>query len=127
MSPETYHQAQAVALVCCKPTDISPAVVPQKNYNLIVLTAQEVCIQSSCNNYRYMIFIKGWMAADVAYALKKAMGCNTAENALIVVLNMMPESDLTDALEKVGQMCGKDITSKTVSLATPVDDDGMKY
>lgn len=39
---ETYHQAQAVALVCCKPTEISPAVIPRKNYNLIVQTAQEV-------------------------------------------------------------------------------------
>lgn len=67
------------------------------------------------------------MAADISYALKKVMDCNTAENAVIVVLNMMVESDLTDALENVGQFCKKDITSKTVWLTTPVDDDGMKH
>ena len=42
------------------------------------------------------------MAADVSYALKKAMDGNTAENALTAVLNVKLESASTDALEKVG-------------------------
>lgn len=41
---ETYHQAQVVALVCCKLIEISPAVVPRKNYNSIVLTAHKISI-----------------------------------------------------------------------------------
>ena len=64
--------------------------------------------------YLFIIYSSlGWMAADVSYAIKKAMGCNTAENAFIVVLNMTSESNMTEALQKVGQMWEKDITSKT--------------
>ena len=39
---EIHHQAQAVALVCCKPTEVCPSALPKKSYDLIVLTAQKV-------------------------------------------------------------------------------------
>ena len=61
-------------------------------------------------HYIFFIRVDGSRCLD---AHRKSMGCNTAENALIVVLNMMPESDMTETLQKVGQMWGKDITSKT--------------
>ena len=64
------------------------------------------------------------MAADVAYAVKKALDCNTSENVLVAIFNMTQE-ELPDSLEKLEQMCGKQMSSKIISLATPVEDDGM--
>lgn len=65
------------------------------------------------------------MAEDAAYALKKAMECNTAENFLVTIFGMMHE-ELPDTLEKLEEMSGKEITSKVIiTLVTPLDVDGI--
>ena len=64
------------------------------------------------------------MPEDAAYAIKKAIECNTAENFLLAIFGMMHE-ELPDTLEKVEEMSAKEITSKINTLVTPLDVDGI--
>ena len=51
------------------------------------------------------------------------MGCNAAKTVLVAIFGMEYEG-LTDTVEKMEEMCQEKISSKIVSLATPVEDDG---
>ena len=55
--------------------------------------------------------------------MKKALQCNTDKNIILAIVGV-GQADLNESIIKISQMSAKAISSKVVTLATPLEENG---
>ena len=123
------HKENRVSLIDCELTEKSVDTVHKKKFALVLINAQPVstaCRVREATTVNYLCsfsFHQEWGATEVTTAINRVVSINKAKSIFLLILGMSSREELVEVERKLPGMY-KNVTSKLITLAMPIEEDG---